>query len=91
MDDQVQLRFLAMLGAGADSLSTLLAANLADMQRANANVQAYAAPGSAHTILPGRSFHTLEVDGVSFRDWVAALLDGKPLADVGSLLQAATK
>jgi hypothetical protein len=39
-----------------------------------------------HTILRRSEFYNLSVDGVAVRDWVADLLEGKRVADVGQSL-----
>ena len=39
-----------------------------------------------HTILRRPEFYSLTVDGVAVRDWVADLLDGKRVSDVGQSL-----
>jgi hypothetical protein len=41
-----------------------------------------------HTILRRPEFYSLMVDGVLVRDWVADLLDGKHVSDVGQSLLA---
>lgn len=89
--DTVQRDFLADLGMGGVPLESLLAANLADIRRANPAFRSYMAPGSVHTILLRDAFFRLTVDGVSLRDWVAALLDGRSVADVGDSLIPASR
>jgi hypothetical protein len=56
---------------------------LADIRRANPQFRSYTAPGGAHTILLTPQFYALTVDGVRIRDWVAALLDGRVVRNVG--------
>jgi hypothetical protein len=41
-----------------------------------------------HTILLRPEFYTLTVDSVGFRDWLAGLLDGAEVKDVGESLLA---
>ncbi len=85
-EDNVQLAFLAMLGVHDVPFADLLAANLADIRRTNPALRTYTAPGPTHTILRRPEFYSLSVDGVAIRDWIADLLDGKRVADVGSSL-----
>ena len=87
-EDNVQLSFLEMLGVQGVRLADLLAANLADIRQANPALHTYTAPGQMHTILRRPEFYSLAVDGVAVRDWVADLLDGKPVPDVGQSLLA---
>jgi hypothetical protein len=83
-EDATQLFFLRQLGLSVPSLAPLLSANLADIRAAVPGFHAYTAPGATHTILFRSSFYTLAVDGLTARDWVAALLDGTGVPDVGS-------
>lgn len=87
-DDNVQLAFLAILGVHDVRLPDLLAANLADIRRINPVLRTYTAPGSMHTILRRPEFYSLRVDGIAVRDWVADLLDGRGVIDVGQALLA---
>lgn len=81
--DEVQLRFLRLLGVDRPDLPRLLEANYADIRRAVPGFRTFTAPGTRHTILGRPEFYTLEVQGVRLRDWVADLLAGKPVEDVG--------
>lgn len=85
-DDATQLFFLHRLGVPLTSLTPLLAANLADIRAEVPGFRSYVAPGVTHTILFRSSFYTLAVDGVTARDWVAALLNGTSASDIGSSL-----
>ena len=90
VDDGVQKIFLGLLGEMAP-LQAALAANLADIRQVNPRFRSYTSPGDMHTVLLRPDFYTLTVDSVSFRDWVAALLDGNEVKDVGeSLLKGST-
>jgi hypothetical protein len=86
--DNVQLTFLAMLGVHDVRFADLLAANFADIRQTNRVLRTYTAPGAMHTILRRPEFYSLSVDGVAIRDWVADLLDGTRMADVGQSLLA---
>jgi len=84
-EDAIQLAFLHLLGVDG-KLPPLLAANLADIRRANPRFRSYTSPGDIHTILLRPEFYTLTVDSISFRDWVAGLLDGTEVKDIGESL-----
>jgi len=85
-EDKTQLFFLEQLGIRDARLQGLLARNLAEIRRANPRFRSYTAPGKAHTILVTPQFYALTVDGVAIRDWVAALLDGRVVRNVGDSL-----
>ena len=87
-EDNVQLSFLTTLGVQDVKLARLLSLNLADIRRANPGLRVYTPPGQMHTILRRPEFYTLAVDGVAVRDWVAGLLDGVRVPDVGESLLA---
>ncbi len=84
-EDAVQLRFLALGGQEAPSLLPLLDANQNDIRTAVPNFKSFVAGGGEHTILGRPEFYTLEADGVSIRDWVAALAAGEEVDDVHCL------
>jgi hypothetical protein len=86
VEDATQRRFLALAGTRDVPLSTLLAGNLADIRKANPQFRSYTAPGTSHILLGSPEFYTLQVDGTSLRDWVAALVEGRPVKNVGESL-----
>jgi hypothetical protein len=77
---------LALLGVRGVPLQQLLSSNLADIRNANPRFRTYTGPGQEHTILVRPAFYTLAVDGITFRDWVAGLLTGAEIQDVGQAL-----
>lgn len=85
-EDEVQLFFLKLLGVAEVPLAPLLEANLADMRRTVPWFRSYTAPGGGHGILGNAGFYTSSVDGTGLRDWVAALLEGRDVPDVGQQL-----
>lgn len=85
-EDRTQLAFLAQLGLQNVSLAPLIAANRADIRRTVPALRSYTAPGSDHTILLRPTLYTLVVDGVPVRDWLAALVAGEPVQNVGEEL-----
>jgi hypothetical protein len=60
--------------------------NLAEIRRSNEGFRSYTAPGVGHTILGSAEFYTMRVDDISLRDWLAALIAGSPVQDVGAAL-----
>lgn len=85
-EDKTQLFVLEQLGVRDARLPGLLALNLAAIRRSNSRFRSYTAPGQAHTILLSPQFYALTVDRVAIRDWVAALIDGRPVDDIGDQL-----
>jgi hypothetical protein len=77
---------LSLTGVRGIPLEQLLRDNFADITRANPRFRTYTGPGQEHTILRRPEFYTLVVEGVSFRDWVARLLEGKQVPNVGQAL-----
>lgn len=47
-----------------------------------ANLHYYLGEGFLHTILAFDEFYTMTTDGVAFRDWFSAFLDGAELTNV---------
>ena len=86
--DQTQRDFLDLLGVHDARLQDLLHQNFAEIRQGNPALRTYTAPGSQHTIVTSAAFYTLSVDGVAIRDWVAALLTGEAVDDVGDALLA---
>jgi len=84
--DDVQRRFLRLGGITGTPLQTLLEANYTDVRNAVSNFRTYTAPGTSHTLLGRPEFYTVQVDGLRFRDWIAALALGDPVNDVTCLL-----
>jgi hypothetical protein len=83
VEDATQELFLKLVGMRGPHLPVLLKANLEDLRRSLGAFRSFTAPGSLHAILPRPEFYSLSVDGVAFRDWMTALLDGKPVENVG--------
>ncbi len=86
IEDATQVYFLSLLGVKAAPLPKFLAENLAEIKRAVPSFRSYTAPGKVHTILRSNAVYTTKVDGVVFRDWLQALVDGDVVADVGGSL-----
>jgi len=84
-NDAIQVAFLGLLGV-TDPLPKMIAENLADIRAVNPRLRTYTSPGDMHTILLRPEFYTLTVDSVGFRDWLAHLLEGAEVKDVGDSL-----
>ena len=80
--DQTQEFFAALAGFDASRIDQLMAQNEARIEAAGVAQASYTAPGRDHGILPRDSLYTLEVEGVSFLDWLTALVSGEDVDDV---------
>lgn len=81
-EDEVQLGFLQLLGVSDVPLIELLDANLDEIAMASPSFRAYMLPGSEHGIIRSDAFYSASVDGVTLRDWTAALLAGNDVPSV---------
>jgi Pectinacetylesterase len=70
------------LGLDQSELLAVIDANEASIEDAGVVLHSYTAPGDDHGIFEWDKFYELEVNGVRFVDWVAALLAGEPFGDV---------
>jgi hypothetical protein len=84
-EDDVQVLFndLLGIGGGAGGVAAGMTANEAAIEAAGVPVASYTAPGADHGVLQYDTFFTEEVDGVPLVDWVADLVAGVPVDDVG--------
>ena len=85
-DDATQVFFLSMLGVKNTPLVKQLAAAYEEIHQAVPSFRSYTAPGKAHTILRSNAVYTTTVDGVAFKDWLTALVNGEEVNDVGQKL-----
>jgi hypothetical protein len=85
-DDATQLYFLSLLGIKGQPLRKLLFTDLAQVRNGTNWFHTYTAPGAAHTILRSNALYTLKVDGVLFSDWLASLVNGESVEDIGNSL-----
>ena len=88
-EDATQLYFLTLLGIKGTPLVKFLATNLGEIQDSVPSFRSYTWPGKTHTILRSNAVYTTVVDGVAFKDWLAALVNGDDIEDVGQSLLAA--
>jgi hypothetical protein len=84
--DATQRIFLHLVGVHDAPLPRFLKENLGLLRGSLARFHTFTAPGSMHSILPRPELYNVTAGGVRFRDWLASLLDGKPVADVGDEL-----
>ena len=85
-EDATQLYFLSLLGIKGQPLTKMLATDLEQVRDAVPWFRSYTAPGKAHTILRSNAVYTTTVDRVPFKDWLAALVNGETVDDVGNSL-----
>ncbi len=80
--DEVQQTFSSLAGLSDGDLLDIIRANEAGIEEAGVPVASYIAPGTDHTILGYDGMYDLEVDGVSFLDWLNDYIAGADVADV---------
>jgi hypothetical protein len=80
--DEVQELFNSLAGIPTKDLPSLIDRNETQIENAGVNLLSYTAPGSAHTVISDEPFYTEQVNGRRFVDWVARLIERKPVADV---------
>lgn len=81
--DSIQVRFLKLNGVKNPDLPALLHENLGEIRAHAPAFRTYTAPGAMHTFTTSKRFYATTVNGVRMRDWVAQLVAGKPVKDVG--------
>lgn len=79
--DSVQQRFFYASG-GVGVWEDALESSLSQIQANVPNFRSYLAGGNSHCILPFDSFYSRQSDGVRFRDWVAAIAEGRAVENV---------
>ncbi len=80
--DNTQVFFASLAGFDASRLDELMALNEMRIEEAGVTQASFTAPGRAHGILPRSSLYDLEVEGVSFLDWITRFLEGEEVDDV---------
>ncbi len=80
--DETQVFFGNLAGFDADELLTLIDLNETQIEASGVTLYSYISPGDRHTVLGQAGFYSETLNGVSLRDWVAALVAGTPVEDV---------
>jgi hypothetical protein len=79
----VQTRYFAALGGHAQTFPAALRRSLRAIHQTAPNFRSILVPGHGHCILPTPAYNSQSVDGVRVRDWIADLVAGRPVADLG--------
>lgn len=80
--DEVQQTFSSLAGLSDGDLLDIIQANEAGIEEDGVPVASYIAPGTDHTILGSNGMYDLEVEGVSFLDWLNDFVAGEDVPDV---------
>lgn len=80
-NDNVQVRYFELMGGSLADWVIGLENSIAALSNL-ANFHAYTAAGGEHCITTSDRFYGEAVDGVRFRDWLAALIAGEAVPDV---------
>lgn len=90
-EDAVQKNFTYVIGdtPGSFSLPLRILTNYQEIEDATDEFFSYTAGGDVHTILRSEIFYQYEVEDTRFVDWVQDLVDGKIVADISCVDDAA--
>lgn len=80
--DETQVFFGNLAGFDANDLVTLIDLNETQIEASGIALYSYISPGDEHTVLHSPYFYEETLNGVSLRDWVAALIAGDAVSDV---------
>lgn len=80
--DEVQEQFSSLAGLEDGDLKTIIENNEDGIEAAGVPVASYISPGTVHTILGDDALYTLEVEGISFLDWLTDYAGGDEVGDV---------
>jgi hypothetical protein len=81
--DAVQTRFFVALGGRGQDFPAALLRSLRAIRGAAPNFRSVVLPGRGHCVLPTAAFNRLQVGGVGLRAWVADLVAGRPVPNLG--------
>jgi hypothetical protein len=81
--DGVQTRYFTALGGRPDDFPTALLGSLRAIHRTAPNFRSIVLPARGHCVLPTPAYDDQTVDGVRLRSWVADLVAGRPVRDLG--------
>ncbi len=79
--DVFQISYYAAAGGQPREWPDLMRQSIGQLDQ-EGNFRSYVADGTDHAILPFDRFYTTQIDGVRFRDWFAALINGQPVNNV---------
>jgi hypothetical protein len=80
--DETQVLYGALAGFDSAHLVDLIDLNETQIEEGGVVLFSYISPGDSHTVLSKPQFYTETLNGISLRDWVAALVAGTPVEDV---------
>jgi hypothetical protein len=80
--DEVQTFFMDLAGVDTSDLVASIDTNESAIEAAGVTQHSYTAPGTDHVIVGDDLIYTIELNGVTLVDWIAALITGQPLDDV---------
>ena len=81
--DETQSKYFTAMGGGdATAWSAKMQANLAAIEAGAPSFRDYTAADYQHCIIGESDFYTREVNGVLVKDWIADIVNDKPVEDV---------
>ncbi len=90
-EDGTQISFSLLLGDAPNSFSLpqRIFNHYVEIESATNALHSYTAGGEEHTILGSPIFYSYSVEGVKFVDWMAALIQGRPMRDISCVNEVA--
>ena len=85
-EDSVQRHYLKLRGSAETRVAAWLGRNMTQLRRLIPGFRSYSVPGTLHTVLVRPQFYATAFGDLPLNEWVANLLNGTPVADVGKEL-----
>ncbi len=82
-DDSVQRHYLNLRGSADTRVAAWLGRNMAQLRRLIPGFRSYSVPGTMHTVLVRPQFYATSFGNLPLHEWVADLLNGNAVTDIG--------
>jgi hypothetical protein len=82
-DDSVQRHYLNLRGSAETRVAAWLGRNMAQLRRLIPGFRSYSVPGTMHTVLVRPQFYATSFGKLPLHEWVADLLNGNAVTDIG--------
>ncbi len=85
-EDSVQRHYLELRGSAETRVAAWLGRNMTQLRRLIPGFRSYSVPGTMHTVLVRPQFYETSFGNLPLYEWVADLLNGAPVPDIGKEL-----
>ena len=85
-EDGVQHHYLKLRGSAETRVAAWLGRNMTQLRRLIPGFRSYSVPGTMHTVLVRPQFYATSFGNLPLNEWVARLLNGTPVPDIGEEL-----